>query len=67
MALLTFNVGVEIGQLLTVAVAYGSYRLLPRGAGWLPAARTAALYLIGSLAAFWTWGRIANLLVSAHV
>ena len=66
-ALLTFNVGVEFGQLLTVAVAYGIYRLLPRGAGWLPAARTAALYLIGSLAAFWTWGRIANLLVSAHV
>ena len=65
-ALLTFNVGVELGQLLTVGVAYGVYRLLPRGAGWLTAARTGALYVIGSLAAFWTWGRLATMLVSAH-
>jgi hypothetical protein len=51
-ALLTFNLGVEMGQLLTVAVCYGIYRLLFRNAAWLPAARTASLYAIGSLAVF---------------
>jgi hydrogenase/urease accessory protein HupE len=65
-ALLTFNLGVEFGQLLTVGVAYALYRLLPRGAGWLPLARTGALYAIGSLAAYWTWGRLATLFISAQ-
>ena len=58
-ALLTFNVGVEMGQLLTVAVCYGIYRLLPRDAVWLPRARIASLYVIGTLAAFWSWSRVA--------
>ena len=58
-ALLTFNLGVEAGQLLTVGLAYGLYRLLPRGAAWLDGARTAVLYVIGVLAAYWSWARIA--------
>jgi hydrogenase/urease accessory protein HupE len=66
-ALLTFNVGVEIGQLLTVAVCYGVYRMLPKDAAWLPRARVAALYGIGGLAAFWSWGRIAALVGRLHV
>ncbi|CAM5794773.1 HupE/UreJ family protein [Rhizobacter fulvus] len=57
-ALLTFNVGVEIGQLMTVAAAWLLWRAsarLPR----LALARTAALYGIGTLAAYWSWLRIA--------
>ena len=56
-ALLTFNVGVELGQLLVVALAYIVYRLvvaLPR----LATARVPALYTIGSVAAYWTIGRV---------
>jgi hypothetical protein len=64
--LLTFNVGVEMGQLLTVAVCYGIYRLLPRDAAWLPRARMASLYAIGSLAAFWSWSRVAVILAKLH-
>lgn len=57
-ALLTFNVGVEIGQLMTVAVALGVWWVLKR----VPAAhlaRTPALYGIGSIAAYWSWLRVA--------
>ena len=59
-ALVTFNVGVEIGQLFVVAVAWGLWRAMSR---W-PAvgrARTAALYGIGSVAAYWSLLRIAAL------
>jgi hydrogenase/urease accessory protein HupE len=66
-ALLTFNLGVEMGQLLTVAVCYGIYRLLPRNAAWLPRARLAALYGIGTLAAFWSLSRFAVILAKLHV
>lgn len=60
-ALLTFNVGVEIGQLAMIAVAFGCWRWF----GGLPLAaraRTPALYAIGSVAAFWSWGRVLALL-----
>lgn len=58
-ALLTFNVGVELGQLLVVVAAYAVYRVLaarPRFA----LARTPALYAIGSVAAYWSIGRIVT-------
>lgn len=57
-ALLTFNAGVEIGQLLAVAVAWALWRL---GSHWprLAPARTVVLYGIGSLAAYWSWQRAA--------
>lgn len=57
-ALLTFNVGVELGQLMTVGVCWCLWRIAAR---W-PAAqrlRTVSLYGIGSLAAYWSWLRIA--------
>jgi hypothetical protein len=59
-ALLTFNVGVEIGQLLTVLVAYVVVRLASTQRG-LERARMPALYAIGAVAAYWSWLRIAAL------
>lgn len=58
LALLTFNVGVEIGQLLTVAAAFALTRSLSRFrfARQVP---VPALYLIGTIAAFWTIERVA--------
>jgi hydrogenase/urease accessory protein HupE len=60
-ALLTFNVGVELGQLLVVSLAYLSYRFLAR---WprVAVARAPALYAIGSVAAYWSIGRIVTIL-----
>jgi hydrogenase/urease accessory protein HupE len=59
-ALLTFNLGVELGQLLLVGVAYILYRALA-GRPKLVAARVPALYAIGSLAAYWSIGRIVSI------
>lgn len=56
-ALLCFNVGVEIGQLFTVAVAWLIWRALRRFAA-TTYARTPLLYGIGSIAAYWSWLRI---------
>jgi hydrogenase/urease accessory protein HupE len=57
-ALLTFNVGVEIGQLMTVVVAWFVWLMLRR---WKFAAhgRVPLLYGMGSIAAYWSWLRIA--------
>jgi hypothetical protein len=56
-ALLTFNAGVEVGQLLVVALSYAAYRAFAR-VPMLPTARTPALYAIGALAVYWSIGRI---------
>jgi hydrogenase/urease accessory protein HupE len=58
LALLTFNVGVEIGQLMTVLVGYAVVRL-PISQRWLGRARRPALYAVGVVAAYWSWLRIA--------
>ncbi len=66
-ALLSFNVGVEAGQLLTLAAAFVLVRAVQRFAvvtNALPLARQGALYSIGTLAAYWTCTRIA-VIVSA--
>ena len=57
-ALLTFNVGVEIGQLMTVVLAWLVWLMLRR---WKFAARgrVPLLYGMGSIAAYWSWLRIA--------
>ena len=57
LALLTFNLGVEAGQLLAVGAAWGVTRWLGRFA-WFQRARTPALYGIGTVAAYWTWLRM---------
>jgi len=61
-ALLTFNVGVELGQLLVVAIAFAIYRALSRQPQF-GAARKPALYAIGSVAAYWSIARIAAMLL----
>ena len=56
-ALLTFNIGVEIGQLMTVAAAWLVWRAVRR----VPLAaysRVPLLYGIGSVAAYWSWLRV---------
>lgn len=60
-ALLTFNVGVEVGQLLTVAVAWLVYRAA-RHLPLVPQARVAALYAIGCMAAYWTCARVVTII-----
>ncbi len=61
-ALLTFNLGVEVGQLAVVGVAFLGWWTLGRWQGWSRLARTPALYAIGSVAAYWTIGRVVALL-----
>lgn len=63
LALLCFNVGVELGQLLTVTLAYLVVRLL-RSRPWALAARTPAIYAIGIVAAYWSWDRIATVVLA---
>ena len=61
LALLTFNVGVEVGQLMFVAAVlalrFVGVRLFRADAKWLP---VATAYGIGSVAAFWTIERVAG-------
>lgn len=58
LALLCFNGGVEIGQLMMVLLAYVIVRL-PVPAVWLGRARRPALYAVGVVAAYWSWHRVA--------
>jgi len=58
-ALLTFNVGVEIGQLVVVGLAYLLFRVV-RAQPNLTRARAPVLYAVGSVAAFWSIGRMAR-------
>jgi hydrogenase/urease accessory protein HupE len=60
-ALVTFNVGVEAGQLLVVGLAYASYRVLTRVPRF-DVGRAPALYAIGGIAAYWSIDRIFNIL-----
>jgi hydrogenase/urease accessory protein HupE len=62
LALLTFNVGVELGQLAVVALAFVVARLLAAWPGAIRA-RTPALYGIGGIAAYWSCSRIAAIFV----
>jgi hydrogenase/urease accessory protein HupE len=60
-ALLTFNVGVELGQLLVVLIAYLLYRAFVNRPKFV-AARVPALYAIGSIAAYWSISRVVTIL-----
>ena len=56
-ALLTFNLGVEVGQLGVVAAVWGLSAVLARQASRWPW-RAVALYVIGTVAAFWSITRV---------
>jgi hydrogenase/urease accessory protein HupE len=63
LALLFFNVGVEIGQLLFIAAVFAATRLLFLVAANRVDLRRAAIvptYLIGGLASYWVIERISN-------
>lgn len=62
LALLTFNIGVELGQLLVVVVAWGLVALIGQRV-WAQRTVMPTLYVIGALAAFWTWERVSSLFV----
>jgi hydrogenase/urease accessory protein HupE len=58
-ALLTFNLGVETGQLIIVATAMAALSILKRvRAPWLKPAETAAAYAIGTVSAMWLIERV---------
>jgi hydrogenase/urease accessory protein HupE len=62
-ALLSFNVGIEVGQLAFVALALLAHRTMRVLSLPAPAwARTIAVYAIGSLAAFWVIERALPML-----
>jgi len=58
MALLTFNLGVEAGQLVVIGLAW-LVVLASRKFTWTTTARQVTLYGIGSISVFWTLSRIA--------
>jgi hydrogenase/urease accessory protein HupE len=62
LALLSFNVGVELGQLFAVLAAFAVVRL-PFGERYFGRARRPALYVVGAVAAYWSWARIVAILV----
>jgi hydrogenase/urease accessory protein HupE len=62
LALLSFNVGVELGQLLMVGVVFGLVKL-PISQRYLGRARRPALYAIGAVAAYWSWLRVAAIVL----
>ena len=61
LALLFFNVGVELGQLAFVVAVFAVIHLLRRWAPLQPeVARTAVAYGIGTIASFWTIQRVVG-------
>ncbi len=54
LALLCFNVGVELGQLAVIAAAYLLSRLLAARLQQAPGLEKAVVYAVGALAAFWS-------------
>jgi hydrogenase/urease accessory protein HupE len=60
LALATFNLGVELGQLMIVLAAFALAKLSAR-LQWAPPVRVPALYMIGALAAFWSIERVASI------
>ena len=63
LALLFFNIGVEVGQLLFIAVVFAATRILFILAANRTDLRRAAMvpaYMIGGLASFWVFERVSN-------
>ena len=63
LALFSFNLGIELGQLLFIGVVLaGRYLLRARWFHFLRWAKPLPVYAMGSLAAFWCFERAAALL-----
>jgi hydrogenase/urease accessory protein HupE len=62
LALLSFNVGVELGQLALVGAAFGLVSL-PVSERYRGRARRPALYVVGAVAAYWSWLRVAAIVL----
>jgi hypothetical protein len=63
LALLSFNVGIEVGQLVFVVAVYASRAVLGPVVASMPTRlRQIPLYVMGSLAAFWCIQRVSVLL-----
>ncbi len=62
LALLMFNVGVETGQLIFIAVVLSLLALLKRLPMHVPVAQRVIPYAIGGVAAFWTIDRVMSFL-----
>lgn len=60
LALLSFNVGVEVGQLIFVALVLAVWQVLARLGGPVDRLRPVAAYGIGAVAIFWTLERLAG-------
>ena len=63
LALLFFNVGVEIGQLLFILAVLGVYKLFARllaGRFTLARLEPIPVYLIGGIASYWVFERISG-------
>jgi hypothetical protein len=58
LALLFFNVGVELGQLMFIALLFAIAAALRRVYSMPRRAPVAATYAIGTIAAFWVFGRL---------
>lgn len=58
-ALLSFNVGVEIGQIIFLSVLLAVLYMLTKAPRYQTAIRTAAIYMIGTMSAFWMIDRFA--------
>ena len=56
-ALLSFNLGVEAGQLLVIGLAWAVF-IVTRRLAWTAVARRLMLYAIGSVSVFWTLSRL---------
>jgi hypothetical protein len=64
LALASFNLGVEAGQLVAVAAVVGSYRLLVRGTRASLRTRTAAVYVLGTASVYWCIDRALTMWAS---
>ena len=60
LSLLGFNIGVEIGQLGVIALAWLLFTLVKRAKS-IQTLRRGVLYLIGCIAAFWTLARVIQI------
>lgn len=61
LALLAFNIGIEIGQLLLIGLLLLSGYVLRQVTPRLPAWQALPIYAVGTLSGFWFWQRLLGL------